>query len=172
MCFPFGPTTAECEEKMVVKTKHFGEIDLAEDKVLTFENGILGFENCTRYTILYNNESGERPVISWLQSLDEPELALPVISPLFVKEDYNPVVEDELLAGIGELNEENQVIFVTLTVPKDLTKMTANLKAPIVINADTRKGCQVVAENHDYSVRYPVYERFAKAKQEKEGKTC
>lgn len=157
---------------MIVKTKHFGEIDLAEEKVLTFDNGIMGFEDCKRYTILYNNESGERPVISWLQSLDEQELALPVIHPMFAKEDYNPIVEDELLAGIGELTGENQVIFVTLTVPKDLTKMTANLKAPIVINADTRKGCQIVVENADYVVKYPVYERFAKAKQEKEGKTC
>lgn len=157
---------------MIVKTKHFGEIDLAEDKVLTFDNGIMGFENCKRYTILYNNESGERPVISWLQSLDEQELALPVINPVLVKEDYNPLVEDALLAGIGELTGENQIIFITLTVPQDLKKMTANLKAPIVINADTRKGCQIVAENPDYIVRYPVYERFAKAKQEKEGKTC
>lgn len=163
---------------MIVKTKHFGEIDLAEDKILTFENGIMGFESCKRYTILYNNESGERPVISWLQSLDEQGLALPVISPLFAKEDYNPLIEDELLAGLGKLTEDNQVIFVTLTVPKDLTKMTANLKAPIVINADTRRGCQIIVENSDYVVKYPVYESFARArslahaKQEKEGKTC
>lgn len=157
---------------MIVKTKHFGEIDLAEDKILTFENGIMGFEDCKRYTILYNNESGERPVISWLQSLDEQGLALPVINPLFAREDYNPMIEDELLAGLGELTEDNQVIFVTLTVPKDLTKMTANLKAPIVINADTKKGCQIIVENSDYVVKYPVYESFARAKQEKEGKTC
>lgn len=169
---------------MIVKTKHFGEIDLDEEKVLTFDNGIMGFEDCRRYTILYNNESGERPVISWLQSLDEQALALPVVNPLFVKEDYNPLIEDELLAGLGGLTEENQVIFVTLTVPKDLTKMTANLKAPIVINADTRKGCQIIAENQDYVVKYPVYESFARAKshapeggaaaagQEKEGEKC
>lgn len=157
---------------MIVKTKHFGEIDLAEEKILTFDDGIMGFEHCKRYTLLYNNESEERPVISWLQSLEEPGLALPVINPLFAREDYNPVVEDDLLAGIGELNAENQVIFVTLTVPKDLTKMTANLKAPIVINADTRKGCQIVVENPDYIVKYPVYERFAKAKREKGEKTC
>lgn len=157
---------------VAVKTKHFGEIELDEDKILTFENGIMGFEDCRRYTILYNNESGTRPVISWLQSLDEPGLALPVINPVFAREDYNPVVEDELLSGIGELTPENQIIFVTLTVPKDLTKMTANLKAPIVINADTRKGCQIIVENPEYKVKYPVYERFAKAKREKEGKTC
>lgn len=99
-------------------------------------------------------------------------MALPVINPVLVMEDYNPVVEEELLSGLGELNPDNQIVFVTLTVPKDLTRMTANLKAPIVINADTRKGCQVIVENHDYKVKYPVYERFAKAKQEKEGKTC
>ena len=155
-----------------VRTKHFGEIDLDEGKVLIFENGIMGYENCKKLTILFNNESGTRPVISWLQSLNEPGLALPVINPVLVMEDYNPVVEEELLSGLGELNPDNQIVFVTLTVPKDLTRMTANLKAPIVINADTRKGCQVIVENHDYKVKYPVYERFAKAKQEKEGKTC
>lgn len=155
-----------------VRTKHFGEIDLDEGKVLIFENGIMGYENCKKFTILFNNESGTRPVISWLQSLNEPGLALPVINPVLVMEDYNPVVEEELLSGLGELNPDNQIVFVTLTVPKDLTRMTANLKAPVVINADTRKGCQVIVENHDYKVKYPVYERFAKAKQEKEGKTC
>jgi flagellar assembly factor FliW len=155
-----------------VSTKHFGEIDLDTEKVLRFENGIMGFEDCKRFAILYNNESGTRPVISWLQSLDEPGLALPVINPILVREDYHLIVEDELLSGIGELNEENQVIFVTLTVPKDLTKMTANLKAPIVINADTRKGCQVIVENSEYKVKYPVYECFARARQEKGGKLC
>ena len=64
---------------MLVKTKHFGEIELAEDKVLTFENGILGFENQKHYTILYNNENETRSSISWLQSLEEPTLALPII---------------------------------------------------------------------------------------------
>ncbi len=130
-----------------VRTKHFGEIDLDEGKVLIFENGIMGYENYKKFTILF-------------------------INPVLVMEDYNPVVEEELLSGLGELNPDNQIVFVTLTVPKDLTRMTANLKAPIVINADTRKGCQVIVENHDYKVKYPVYERFAKAKQEKEGKTC
>lgn len=154
---------------MLVQTKHFGEIDLAEDKIITFENGIMGFEDCKRYTILYNNEKEEKPLISWLQSLDNKDLALPVINPLLVKEDYNPFVEDELLKNIGELTEENLVIFLTVTVPADVKKMTSNLKAPIIINADTRKGCQIVVDNQDYQVKYPVYEKFMKAK---EGKSC
>ena len=160
---------------MLVQTKHFGEIDLAEEKIITFDNGIMGFEEYKKYTILYDCEKeaeGKRPAISWLQCLELKELALPIINPILVKEDYNPVVEDELLKGLGELNEENLAMFLTLTVPADITKMTCNLKAPIVINADTMKGCQMVAENADYEVRFPVYEQFKRAKEAKEGNVC
>lgn len=152
---------------MLVKTRHFGEIDLDEAKILTFESGILGFEECKKYTILYDNEEENQPVISWFQSLDEPGLALPVIYPSLVKPDYNPIVEDEILSSLGELTEENLVILLTLNVPSDLTKMTTNLKAPIIINADTKKGCQVVAENDDYVIKYNVYDIFKKAKEAK-----
>ena len=149
---------------MLVKTRYFGEIDLAEDKVLTFDNGILGFEDYKRYTILFDNTDGKDATISWLQSLDEETLAIPVINPLLVKEDYNPTVEDELLKGLGELTEENTLVLLTMTIPADLEKMTANLKAPFVINSDTRKGCQIIVENKDYEVRYKVYDVLKKKK--------
>lgn len=152
---------------MLVKTKHFGEIDLDENKVITFEDGIIGFEDCKRYTILYNSEEGERSTISWLQSLDTPELALPVISPLSVMVDYNPIIEDDVLQPIGELTEENVIILLTLSVPSDITRMTVNLKAPLVINADTKKGCQIIAENPDYVIKYNIYEQVKKSKEAK-----
>lgn len=148
-------------------TKHFGEIDLEEDKIITFDNGIMGFEDIKRYTILFDIEAGEKPVISWLQSIDEPGLAIPVINPLLVKEDYNPTVEDELLTPLGEINDENLLVLLSLTVPSDLTNMTTNLKAPFIINSDTRKGCQVIVENSDYPVKYNVYEIFETIKKTK-----
>ena len=151
---------------MLVKTKHFGEIELDESKIITFDEGLIGFENNKRYTILFNNESKRKGTISWLQSLDEPMLALPVVSPIVAMADYNPIVEDEVLAPLGELNGENLVILLTLTVPSDLTKMTVNLKAPIIINADTRKGCQAIAENSDYIVRYGIYKELKEVKGE------
>ena len=152
---------------MLVKTRHFGEVNLDEEKVLTFEDGLIGFEDCKRYTILYNNEEGGNNTISWLQSLDAPELALPVISPLSVLSDYNPIVEDEVLLPLGELTEENIIILLTLSVPSDITKMSANLKAPLIINADTKKGCQIIAENPDYVVKYNIYELVKKCKEAK-----
>ncbi len=143
---------------MLVKTKYFGEINLSEDKIITMERGMFGFEEYKKYTILYDSEKEGRPNVSWLQSVEEPGLAFPVINPLVVKEDYNPVVEDELLKGLGEITEENIVILLLLTVPQDATQMTANLKAPIIINADTRKGAQVVVENEEYEIKYKIYD--------------
>lgn len=152
---------------MLVKTKYFGEIDLTEDKIITFDQGIMGFEDFKKYTILYDIDGEKKPSISWLQSLDEQALALPVINPFLVKEDYNPIVEDEQLKSIGEVNEENLVILLSLTVPADISKMSANLKAPFIINSDTRKGCQIIVENQDYDIKYNVYNILKKQKDEK-----
>lgn len=155
---------------MIINTKHFGEIDLDENKIIYFENGILGFENYKKYTILYDDEDGKRPDISWLQSLDEPLLAIPVISPFIVKRDYNPEVEDELLRPLGNLTEDNIVVLVSVTVPSDIEKITANMKAPFVINADSKKGAQIIIENSDYLVKYEFYKQLMEYKAAKEGK--
>lgn len=143
---------------MLVKTKYFGEINLSEDKIITMERGMFGFEEYKKYTILYDSEKEGRPNVSWFQCVEEPGLAFSVINPMAVKEDYNPIVEDELLKGLGEITEENIVLLLPLTVPQDVTQMSVNLKAPIIINADTRKGAQVVVENEDYEIKYKIYD--------------
>ena len=143
---------------MLVKTKYFGEINLSEDKIITMERGMFGFEEYKKYTILFDSEKEGKAKVSWFQSVEEPGLAFPVIDPLVVKEYYNPVVEDELLKGLGEITEENIVILLPLTVPQDAAQMTANLKAPVIINADTRKGAQVVVENEEYEIKYKIYD--------------
>ena len=150
---------------MLIQTKYFGEIDLTEGKIITLERGLFGFEEFKKYTILYDCEKEGGSNISWFQSVDEPALALPVINPLLVKEDYNPVVEDELLSGIGEITEENLVLLLTMTVPADIKEMSVNLKAPIIINADTRKGAQLIVENQDYEVKYKIYDLLKEKKE-------
>lgn len=154
---------------MLVKTKHFGEIDLDENKIIYFENGILGFEDLKKYTLLFDDEGNERPDISWLQSLEEPALAIPVVSPFLVKEDYNPEVEDELLKPLGSLNEDNIVVLVSITVPSEIEKISANLRAPFVINSDSKKGAQIIIENSAYEVKYRFYEKLNSHKVAKEG---
>ena len=155
---------------MVIDTKCFGTVDIGKDKVITFESGLMGFEQYKRYTILYDNTDGNRSTISWLQSMDEPALALPIISPYHIKRDYNPTVEGEILDSLGELNDENTVVFVTLTVPGDVKKMTANLRAPIVINVDTTKACQIIVENTEYPIKFNVYDAVQSIKAKKADK--
>lgn len=150
---------------MLVKTKFFGEVNLPEEKIITLDRGLIGLEEYKKFTILYDCDK-EESNISWFQSVEEPTLALPIIKPWLVKEDYNPIVEDELLNHIGELTEENLVILLTMTVPEDITQMSVNLKAPIVINADTRKGAQIIVENQDYEVKYKIYEILKEKKED------
>lgn len=144
---------------MKVQTKWFGEIETEEDKIITFEKGIIGFEDYKKYTIVFDAEKGANSTILWLQSIDNVGLALPIMRPEVVIDDYAPVVEDELIKSLGEdVKDEDLTLYVTLTVPEDLTKMTCNLKAPIVVNFETMKGIQLIAENEEYMVRFPVYD--------------
>ena len=143
---------------MKMKTRIFGEVDIDESKVFRFVNGIIGFPNLTEFALIHDEEKGSQTSVRWLQSLQEEGFAMPVIDPLAVMPDYNPQVEDELLKPVGSLDDDQLLVLVTLTVPRDLTKMSVNLKAPIVVNAAKRKACQIVAEGDEYVVKYPIYD--------------
>lgn len=143
---------------MRIETKIFGTVEITDDKIITFENGIIGFPELKHFTLLHDDEAGTDAGIRFLQSMEEPGFAMPVMDPLIVKQDYDPVVEDELLAGIGELNENNLLVMVTVTVPSDLTKVSVNLQGPIIINVEKRLAVQLIVENKDYPVKYPIYD--------------
>lgn len=151
---------------MKINTRVFGEVDIEESKILTFPGGIVGFPDMTRFTLIHDEEKGTKS-IKWMQSVDEPTFAMPVMDPLLVLDSYNPVVDDELLVPIGDLSGENMLVLVTVSIPKgDLPNMTANMKGPIVINTDTRKAVQVIADGDAYSVKYPIFEILKKKKEE------
>lgn len=143
---------------MKANTKNFGEIEIADDRIITFEGGIIGFPELTRFALLHDEDKGQDAGIHWLQSLQEPAFAMPVMDPLAVMPEYNPEVEDEFLSVLGEISQENMLVLVTVTVPSDLTKMTVNLQGPLIINAETRKACQVIVDGAQYAVKYPIYE--------------
>ncbi len=149
---------------MVAETKFFGTIDIDDDKIITFPMGIIGFENLTKFALIYDSEREERSKISWLQSMEEPLMVLPVINPIDICDEYTPVIEDELLKSIGDPADIDVLIFVSMTIPSDLTKMTANLKAPFIINTAERSAMQIIVENADYEVKYNVYDAIERLK--------
>lgn len=145
---------------MRINTRVFGEVDIEDSKIIHFPMGIIGFPNLTEFALIHDAEkegAGAR-AIKWLQSMQEPAFAMPVMDPLTVKADYNPEVEDELLKPIGTLDPEEILVLVTLTVPSDVTKMTVNLQAPIIVNAAEKKACQLIVDTEKYPVRFPIYD--------------
>lgn len=145
---------------MNIQTRLFGEIEVDGKKIINFKDGMIGYEDLKQFMIIHDSESKSNNVI-WLQSLDETSVAFPVIDPLFIKADYNPTVEDELFKNIGEIeegSEEELVVLTTLTAPSDVTKLSTNLRAPIIINPHTLKGCQIIVDNDDYPVKYYIYD--------------
>lgn len=152
---------------MILETKLFGEVEIDEKKALHFENGLIGFPQLKNFFLIRDEEKASS-VICWLQSAEEKAMALPVMDPLKVLESYNPMIEDELLKPLGKLTEDNLMALVTVTVPRDIEKISINLQAPILINADTKQACQLILEDGDYPVRYPIYEILNK-KNEKDG---
>jgi len=153
---------------MKIQTKWFGEMDIAEEKIITFDRGIIGFEEFKKFAIVYDGDKTAESIL-WLQSVDEVALALPILRPEVILGHYDPIVEDELINSLGEnIKDATLMVYVTLTVLPDITKLTCNLKAPIIVNLDTMKAVQIIVDNDDYMVRYPIYDILAE-KSRKDG---
>ncbi len=142
---------------MRINTKIFGEIEIADDKIIHFPSGIIGFPELTDFALVHDEEKGIG-AIHWLQSVQEAAFAMPVMDPLIVCPEYNPEVDDELLKPLGEFEPDEMLVLVTVTVPSDLTQMSVNLRGPVIINAAEKKACQVIIDGEDYAVKYPVYD--------------
>ncbi|MDD2972745.1 MAG: flagellar assembly protein FliW [Lachnospiraceae bacterium] len=157
---------------MIVNTKIFGEVTIDDHRIIHFINGIIGFPELKDFTLIHDQEQGDQAGIRWMQSIQEPAFAMPVIDPLSVMLNFNPQVNDELLTPLGKIEPDEMLVLVTITVPGDISQMSVNLRAPIVINSGNRKACQIIVEGEQYAVKYPVYEILQRAKEAaaKEGK--
>ena len=153
---------------MKANTRIFGEIEIEDEKIITQEKGMIGFPDLNHFALIFDEEKEQKDTtIMWLQSMDEPDIAFPVMMPHVVKEDYDPNVSEAAIAPLGDLTPENTYLLVTVTVPRNIKEFSVNLKAPIIINMDNHKGMQLIVED-DYPVKYRVYD-FLKEKKEKAG---
>lgn len=143
-----------------INTRVFGQIAIDDDKIIRFDNGILGFPDLKDFTLIYDVDKGNEASIKWLQSIQEPSFAMPVMNPDLVMPGYSPIFDRDFLAPLGDnLDSENILMFVTVTIPKnDITKTTVNLKAPIIVSIENRKAVQLISDDEAYSVRYAIYD--------------
>ncbi|MBR4667986.1 MAG: flagellar assembly protein FliW [Butyrivibrio sp.] len=149
---------------MKLATRIFGEVEIDESKIISFPNGIIGFPDLKKFILMFDEEKGT-DTIKWLQSIDEPSFAMPVMDPLVVCPDYKPEVDKNIVDQIGELDSNDLLILVTVTVPHDLKQMTVNLMGPFIINVSECKAVQTIVDNEDYPVKFPIYEILQKNKE-------
>ncbi len=143
---------------MRIQTTVFGTLEISEDKIITFAEGIPGFENLTKFVIIILDQT--KPFL-WLQSVDE-DVSIPVISPFEIDKNYSPTVDDGLYEELRLVREEDLLVLVVAVIPPVVTRMTANLAAPILINIAGNVGRQALIENGEYPVRYPIFEAISR----------
>jgi len=147
---------------MVLNTKNFGEVEIKDEDILFFEYGLPGFESMTQFVILGKTDAVDDPFF-WLQSVQNPNLAFVIMNPRDLVVDYEAEI-DMFTANLLKIKDENDaLIYCIVTVPQDISKISINLKAPIIINAKENRGCQVVLENEKYKFKHLITEEFVKA---------
>jgi flagellar assembly factor FliW len=145
------------QNRMVrIHTRDFGDIEIADEKVISFPNGLPGFPDCTQFALIVDpvQLTEESMVFYWLQSLDDADTAFCLIDLEKVMPEYNPLVDEEEIGILGLDDNTEILIYNMVVIPSDPKEMTVNLKAPIVINSNTRQGMQIICQNDDYEMRY------------------
>lgn len=150
---------------MKLNTGRFGEIDIEEEKIINFTQGLLGFPNVTKYITLDHVNKPEIP-FKWLQAIDEPDLAFVITDPILFYPGYSPKIDEQDLRELHITEFPDCGIIVILTIPHDEPeKMTANLQGPIVVNLKTREAKQIVLVGEEYPIHHPLLKSALVSKQ-------
>ncbi|MCX7736360.1 MAG: flagellar assembly protein FliW [Candidatus Kapabacteria bacterium] len=122
-----------------IKNSQFGEITVSDDLIFDFTNGILGFEHLNKFVLI--SDEGTEP-FKWLLSIDNPEIVFPLLNPWQIDINYD----------IGkEFNQERDAVMVIVTLSDDDGSMTANMKAPIILDVVDQTGKQIILPSDKYS---------------------
>ncbi|MFZ5945235.1 MAG: flagellar assembly protein FliW [Bacillota bacterium] len=147
---------------MLIKTRHFGEMEVQEERIINFPYGIIAFEEMKRFFII---ESGQEDLpFCWLQSVDDANLAFVILDPFIFKKDYEFTIPESTLDELNIEKAEEVAVFSIIVVPEDLSKISANLLAPLIINTNNLKGKQIILNEKVYSTKHYILEELKKAK--------
>ena len=137
-----------------IKTSRFGDVDVKENRMVHFPEGLLGFPDRKDFVILEHKPDSP---FYWLQSMDTPELAFVITDPFLVKNDYLKNLNLEEHGFLTSDKGSNIIVFTLVTIPRgEVEKMSVNLLGPLVIDGKSRVGKQVIVANSGYSHRHPL----------------
>lgn len=151
---------------MQIETLRFGTVEVDNAKFIEFDEGIPGLEQYHIYALLQFEES--YPLV-WLQSTEETGICLPVLDTFTVMPEYVFDIDETDVKKLKLTKPEELYVVSVVVIPDDITGMTVNLAAPIVINTTTGKAKQIVLSGTEYNVRVPVFQEICKLVAREEG---
>jgi len=138
------------ESSMVnLSTNRFGNLIIEKENIITFEQGLLGFEELTQFAIIAVEECLP---FEWLISLEDPVVAFPILDPTLLFSDYKPSLTKEDIVLLDIKNEMDVEMFCIVTLGETPKNVTLNLKGPILINMKNKMGKQIVLTEDYYSL--------------------
>ena len=150
---------------MKVRTKPYGEMEIADAQLIRFPRGLFGFEDLREFALL----DAAQPPFYWLQSIERVEVAFVLIDPHFFRPDYTPDVDTGELEEIGTPRGEESLVLSIVNIPENSSLITANLQGPLILNRRTRQGRQSISTNPHWGVRHVILDELARVRQ---GASC
>jgi len=142
---------------MKINTEKFGEIEVEDSRVFDFVMPVIGFDELTKFIILDPNQDS---LFKWLQSVEEPGLAFPIISVASLEYDYSVDLSDNVVYALGITNAESLLVMNITSIPQDNPQgTTINLLAPLIFNLDNQKAGQIVLSGSGYDISYPMFKK-------------
>ena len=139
---------------MKITTTRFGELEVKRGDIVHFKEGLLGFEHLKKFFIV---DPGDQTLILWFQSIDDENTAFPIIEPNIFSPNYSVKLLPPELSSLELERLSDASVYTILTIPKKVTEMSANLKAPIIINNKNKLARQIVLQDSKLEVRYEMY---------------
>lgn len=141
---------------MLINTKYLGETTITQDQILTFPQGVLGFESNHKFVLLSIPDNNH---FKFLQDVNNTYISFLLINPWDFFDDYkiNLPKEELLKLGIKSDSEDKPTIYSIVTLGQVFKESTSNLLAPIVLNLTNKKGKQFVLNDTEYTTRHKLF---------------
>ena len=136
-------------------TLRFGSLEIPDEKIITMERPVLGFEQLSRFCLV---ESPEIAPFMWLQSCENPAVSFFVVNPVLLYPDYRIEVNSKEIAELRIAKVESVETYVIVTLADDPNQISVNLQGPILVNTENNLAKQLVLVNSHYQVRHFVLE--------------
>lgn len=140
---------------MKINTLKFGEIEIEENRIFDFVMPIIGFDELKKFIVL---DPSPDTMFKWLQSIEDPSLAFPIISVAALDYDYSINLSDNVVNDLKITNPESLLVMNITSIPQDNPHgTTINLLAPIIFNLDNQTAGQIVLSGSGYSISHPMF---------------